>query len=76
MDQQKTLCTVDETRCKLCGLCVEACPCHSVTIEMHSLQFHCPQNCARADSNECCGYICEQVCPTGALSCAFEIVLQ
>ena len=76
MDQQKMLCTVDETRCNQCGLCVEACTCHSISMQAHGLQFHCPENCALADSNTCCGCICEEVCPTGALSCAFEIVLE
>ncbi len=76
MDQQKMSCSVDVARCNLCGLCAEVCPCRSISIQAHRLEFRCPQDCARADSNTCCGYMCEEVCPTGALSCAFEIVLE
>jgi len=74
--QQKISCTVDKTRCNLCGLCVEACPCHAITLQADGPEFRCPDVCADANRMGCCGCICEEVCPTGALSCAFEIVLE
>jgi formate hydrogenlyase subunit 6/NADH:ubiquinone oxidoreductase subunit I len=74
--QQKMSCTVDKARCNLCGLCVEACPCHSITLRESALEFHCPDSCVRGDSARCCGCFCEEVCPTGALSCTFEIILE
>ena len=70
---------VDETRCTLCGLCVEACPCHAVELGERGPIFSCPQACPSigvcaegADGY----YLCEEVCPTGAITCAFEIVLE
>ncbi|MEE9616519.1 MAG: 4Fe-4S binding protein [Anaerolineae bacterium] len=66
---------VDETRCTLCGLCVEACSCHAVELEERGPVFACPEAClhTRAEACDCC-CLCEEVCPTGAITCAFEIV--
>jgi NAD-dependent dihydropyrimidine dehydrogenase PreA subunit len=70
---------VDETRCTLCGLCVEACPCHGVKLEEQRPVFACPETCLHtptcAEAPDC-NCLCEEVCPTGAISCAFEIVLE
>ena len=72
---------VDESLCTLCGLCVEACPCGAVTLGETGPIFTCPKDicedciCAEDDSG-CCFYLCEEVCPTGAISCAFEIVME
>jgi formate hydrogenlyase subunit 6/NADH:ubiquinone oxidoreductase subunit I len=70
---------VDETRCTLCGLCVEACPCHAVELGEQGPVFTCPEACPHTPT--CaetlgCSCLCEEVCPTGAISCAFEIVLK
>ncbi|RLC91495.1 MAG: hypothetical protein DRI79_02660 [Chloroflexi bacterium] len=66
---------VDETRCTLCGLCVEACPCHAVKLGEQGPVFACPEACRRARAEACdCCCLCEEVCPTGAITCAFEIV--
>ena len=67
---------VDESRCTLCGLCVEACACHAVELSEKGPIFGCPEVCP--SSGLClaksggCG-LCEEVCPTGAIACAFEI---
>jgi len=72
---------VDESLCTLCGLCVEACPCGAVTLGETGPIFTCPKDtcelsvCAEDDSG-CCFYLCEEVCPTRAITCAFEIVLE
>lgn len=70
---------VDETRCTLCGLCAEACPCHAVKLGEQGLVFACPEACPchgiGAEALDC-SCLCEEVCPTGAIACAFEIVLE
>jgi len=70
---------VDETLCTLCGLCVEACPCHAVKLEKQEPVFACPEacpgHCTDAEALDC-SCLCEEVCPTGAIACAFEIVLE
>jgi len=77
MDAPKVLCTVDEARCNRCGLCVEACPCHSVSLGEHGPVFNCPEVCTAQQQEICygCGYMCEEVCPTDAIACRFDIVL-
>ena len=68
MNETWTLPQIDETRCTLCGLCVEACPCHAVKLGERGPVFTCPETI------DCC-CLCEEVCPTSAITCAFEIVL-
>jgi formate hydrogenlyase subunit 6/NADH:ubiquinone oxidoreductase subunit I len=70
---------VDETRCTLCGLCVEACPCQAVKLAEQGLVFTCPESCPHTLT--CaeplgCSCLCEEVCPTGAIACPFEIVFE
>jgi MinD superfamily P-loop ATPase len=66
---------LDKTLCNLCGLCVEACPCHAVKLGERGPIFDCPEVCPATEGPEgCC--LCEEVCPTGAITCAFEIVLE
>jgi formate hydrogenlyase subunit 6/NADH:ubiquinone oxidoreductase subunit I len=79
MDKTCALPQVDQTRCTLCGLCVEACPCHAVKLEEQRLVFTCPESCpyiSTCDEALGCSCLCEEVCPTGAISCSFEIVLE
>ena len=70
---------VDEALCNLCGLCVEACPCHAVELGEKGPVFTCPEACPHSppcvESASFCG-LCEEVCPTGAITCSFEIVLE
>jgi formate hydrogenlyase subunit 6/NADH:ubiquinone oxidoreductase subunit I len=70
---------VDETRCTLCGLCVEACLCHAVTLGDRGPIFSCPEVCPSSatcpmNSEGCC--LCEEVCPEGAIAYPFEIILE
>ncbi len=70
---------VDETRCTLCGLCVKSCPCKAVKLGERGPIFSCPQACpspraCAEDSGGCC--VCEEICPTGAITYPFEIVLE
>jgi len=79
MNTTWTLPQVDKTRCTLCGLCVEACPCHAIELGEQGPVFACPEACphtATCDEALGCSCLCEEVCPSGAISCAFEIVLE
>jgi formate hydrogenlyase subunit 6/NADH:ubiquinone oxidoreductase subunit I len=75
MKKTWTLPQLDETLCNLCGLCVEACPCHAVKLGERGPIFDCPEVCPETGAPEVC-CLCEEVCPTGAITCAFEIVLE
>jgi formate hydrogenlyase subunit 6/NADH:ubiquinone oxidoreductase subunit I len=79
MNRTWALPQVDETRCTLCGLCVEACPCHAVKLGDQGPIFSCPEVCfcphTGDEAVDCC-CLCEEVCPTGAVTCAFGIVLE
>ncbi|HEY71910.1 MAG: 4Fe-4S ferredoxin [Chloroflexi bacterium] len=63
---------VDRASCTLCGLCVEACRCHVVEMGERGPVFNC-ELCPSTGACDC-WYLCEEVCPTGAITCAFEIV--
>jgi ferredoxin len=70
---------VDEDRCTLCGHCVEICPCHAITLGERGPVFSCPESCPHSEacvaaSDGCC--LGEEMCPNGAISRAFEIVLE
>lgn len=64
--------------CTRCGLCVEACPCHAIQLTDQGHVFTCSDSCRHDDiSVEDCGgwCLCEQACPSGAIDCVFDIVL-
>lgn len=73
----QSLTQVDENLCTLCGLCVDACPCGAVQLVDEQLIFSCQEACCHicleAIDDWC---LCEEVCPTGAITCAFEIVVE
>jgi len=79
MKTTQSLPQVDETLCTLCGLCAEACRCHAVKLGDQGPLFACPEAslgpdaCPEASDCDC---LCEEACPTGAISWAFEIVLE
>ncbi|MCS7286736.1 MAG: 4Fe-4S binding protein [Anaerolineae bacterium] len=65
---------VDQNLCIKCGMCAAACPCGALILSEEGLQFNCPSDC----SLYLLGgpeffFPCEEACPTGALSLAFEI---
>jgi formate hydrogenlyase subunit 6/NADH:ubiquinone oxidoreductase subunit I len=69
---------VDMVCCTRCGLCVEACPCHAVQLTEDGLVFNCSNRCPRGEASEkdCGGWcLCEEACPSGAIHCSFDIVL-
>jgi MinD superfamily P-loop ATPase len=57
----------DPAKCNGCGLCTGVCSCNALILV---------NNIVTVIETEECGWCleCEAVCPTGAISCPFEIV--
>jgi len=60
---------VDPGKCNGCGLCVAVCHCNAILLV---------KKVAIIIETEECGWClqCEDVCPTGAIACPFEIVIE
>jgi len=60
---------VDRDKCNGCGLCPGVCDCHALVMV---------GNLVMVVETEDCGWCleCEAVCPTGAIACPFEIVIE
>ena len=72
----KPLPEVNQDKCTLCGLCVEACQCHAIEMGEQGPVFRPIETCsAQCNEGSPCVCFCEEVCPTGAISCCYEIVL-
>lgn len=59
---------IDKEKCNGCGLCVMVCRCHALTLVGNAIVVSVTEDCGWCLE-------CELVCPTGAISCPFEIVL-
>jgi 4Fe-4S ferredoxin len=59
----------DETKCDGCGLCVSVCKCGALVLTGKSLTVVEVDNCGWCTD-------CELVCPTGAVQCPFEIIIE
>jgi MinD superfamily P-loop ATPase len=59
--------TIEREKCDGCGLCVRVCSIKAVVLVNNVIEIIETEEC-----NWCAQ--CEAVCPTGAISCAFEIV--
>ena len=78
MDVGLVIPEVDENKCTRCGLCVEACACHAVEMGPRGPVFTRPEVCASSQAcaeGSDCFCLCEEVCPTGAITIPFEIVM-
>ena len=64
---------IDQAKCDRCGLCVSICACGALVMEDNAVKFVEVANCGRC--TKLCT-MCELVCPTGAISCPYEIVLE
>ncbi len=64
---------VDYGKCDCCGLCVSVCRCHILVISEGRLTVIHKDKC-----NQCGRWCteCEDVCPTGAISCPFDVVVE
>jgi MinD superfamily P-loop ATPase len=60
---------IDPERCDGCGLCVGVCHLNGLTIVSDIVTFIEAVECDWCTD-------CEIVCPTGAISCPFEIIIQ
>jgi len=60
---------IDQEKCEGCGLCVSICLQHSLVLVDSIITI-----VETADCDWCTQ--CEAVCPTGAISCPFEIVFR
>jgi len=60
---------IDQEKCNGCGLCIDVCACGGLVLTGTVVTV--------IETVECdwCTQ-CEAVCPTGAITCAFEIVLE
>ena len=60
---------IDQAKCNGCGLCMSVCFCNALKMVDNVV--------AIIETEECdwCTH-CEAVCPTGAISCPFEIVIE
>ena len=60
---------IDLEKCNGCGLCIGACACKAVVLI---------NNVVSVIETEACGWClkCESICPTGAIVCRFEIVIE
>jgi len=56
-------------KCNGCGLCVAICQCHAFILEGNMVKVVEVENCHYCTQ-------CEAVCPTGAISCAYDIVFE
>lgn len=60
---------IDPKKCNGCGLCLSVCTCKALVMV---------GNVVTVIETEDCGWClqCEMVCPTGAITCPFEIVIE
>ena len=60
---------IDPEKCNGCGLCIDACACKALVLV---------DTVVTVIETEDCGWClqCETVCPTGAIACSFEIVIE
>lgn len=60
---------IDPEKCSGCGLCIDACACNALALV---------DAVVTVITTEDCGWClqCETICPTGAIACPFEIVIE
>jgi len=61
--------TVDGKKCNGCGLCVSVCHCHVFVLVENVISVIETEECTWCTQ-------CEAVCPTGAISCPYEIIVE
>ena len=64
---------IDREKCNGCGLCVSVCQCNVLVLVDNVITIIETERCGRC--TRWCTQ-CETVCPTGAIFCPFEIVVE
>ena len=64
---------IDRDKCQGCGLCVSVCACGVLMLIDSKVTIVRVEGCSRC-TRWCT--LCETVCPNGAISCPFEIVIE
>lgn len=64
---------IDVDKCQGCGLCVSVCACGALILVSGKATFLRKEGCS--DCTKWCT-LCEAVCPNGAISCPFEIIIE
>ena len=60
---------IDQSKCNGCGLCLGVCACKALVLVDNVIIVIETEECHWCTE-------CEAICPTGAISCAFEIVFE
>jgi len=60
---------IDRGKCDGCGLCVSVCYCNALVLVDNVITVIETEECTWCTE-------CEAVCPTGAIACPFEIVIE
>ena len=60
---------IDRAKCTDCGLCVDVCLCGALVRTDHGIDIIAVDKCGWCT-------MCELVCPFGAITCPFEIVIE
>jgi MinD superfamily P-loop ATPase len=64
---------IDQNKCDGCGLCVDVCRCHIISIVENKATI-CYQDVCSGCRNWCT--LCEDICPNKAIVCAFDVVIE
>lgn len=64
---------INQEKCDQCGLCITVCTCQAIVMVDNVVTIIEKKEC-RQCTRWCT--LCEDVCPTGAISCSFEIVIE
>lgn len=64
---------IDLSKCNGCGLCVEVCLCRKLILVDNGVEI-----IEQVECHSCTRWctMCEVVCPTGAIQCPFEVVIE
>ncbi len=64
---------IDLSKCNGCGVCVEVCLCQKLVPADKGVEI-----LENVECHSCASWctMCEMVCPTGAIQCPFEVVIE